>query len=190
MRDAYDYVIVGAGSSGCVLASRLSEDPGVEVLLVESGPSDRNPFIAMPIGTGRLMRSEAGAKYFSFYSIAPGGNREPNFWLKGRTIGGSSSINGMVYMRGFPSDYDRWEDLGATGWGWQTMGRCFRELEHHELRPSEWRGVDGPLRVSMTRRDRLGKATLAAAVEAGTAEVEDINDPDAQLIGGVGPQPC
>lgn len=190
MRGSYDYVIVGAGSAGCVLASRLSENPDVEVLLVESGPSDRHPFIDIPLGTGKLMRSEAGAKYFSFYQASPGGNREPDFWLKGRTIGGSSSINGMVYMRGFPSDYDRWEERGCTGWGWQTMGRCFREIENHELGASEWRGADGPLRVSMTRLDRLGRATLAAAVEAGTAAVEDINDPDAQLDGGVGSQPC
>jgi len=190
MRETYDYVIVGAGSAGCVLASRLSEDPRVEVLLVESGPSDRHPFITMPLGTGKLMRSDAGAKYFSFYTISPGGSREPDFWLKGRTIGGSSSINGMVYMRGFPSDYDRWEELGCTGWGWETMGRCFREIENHELGASEWRGADGPLRVSVSRLDKLGRATLAAAVEAGTAAVEDINDPDAQRDGGVGPQPC
>ena len=190
MREAYDYVIVGAGSAGCVLANRLSANPGNRVLLVEAGPSDRNGFIAMPIGTGRLMRSAAGAKYFSFYQISPGGNREPDFWLKGRTLGGSSSINGMVYMRGFPSDYDRWEEFGATGWGWETMGRCFREIENHELGASQWRGAAGPLKVSMARLDKLGQATLAAAVEAGTPRVEDVNDPEAQRLGGVGAQPC
>jgi choline dehydrogenase len=188
MRDNYDYVIVGAGS--CVLANRLSENPCNRVLLVEAGPGDGNPFISMPIGTGRLMRSEAGAKYFSFYQVSPGENRDPNFWLKGRTLGGSSSINGMVYMRGFPSDYDRWEELGATGWGWETMGRCFRVIENHELGPADWRGGDGPLRVSMARLDKLGRATLAASVEAGTEAVEDVNDPVAQAQGGVGAQPC
>jgi len=189
MREAYDYVIVGAGSAGCVLASRLSEDSRVRVLLVESGPSDRHPFIAMPLGTGKLMRGPSAPDYFSFYQISPGGNREPDMWLKGRTLGGSSSINGMVYMRGFPSDYNRWEELGASGWGWKTMGRCFREIENHELGPAEWRGADGLLRVSMTRLDALGRATLAAAVEAGTPEVVDVNDPDSQAAGGVGPQP-
>jgi choline dehydrogenase len=194
MRDAYDYVIVGGGSSGCVVAARLSEDTRVSVLLVESGPGDRTPLITMPLGAGKLMGS-AGMKrprkdYLSYYAIAPGGNRPSEMWLKGRTLGGSSSINGMVYMRGRPADYDRWEELGATGWGWETIGRCFTEIEHHQLGAGPWRGGDGPLRVSISRLDRLGRAALAAAVEAGSRAVEDINHPDAAMQGGVGPQPC
>jgi choline dehydrogenase len=193
MRDAYDYIIVGAGSAGCVIAARLSEDPGVSVLLVESGPSDDTPYIAMPLGAGKLMGS-AGLKrpakdYLSYYSISPGGNRPSEMWLKGRTLGGSSSINGMVYMRGMPSDYDQWEALGAPGWGWETIGRCFREMEHHELGAGPWRGDAGPLRVSMSRLDELGRATVAAAVEAGSRAVDDINDPDVAKGGVVGAQP-
>jgi choline dehydrogenase len=196
MRDAYDYVIVGAGSAGCVLASRLSEDPKVEVLLAESGPDDNNPLIAMPLGVGRLMGIGGSASrdpqksYISYYTISPGGNRPAEYWLKGHTLGGSSSINGMVYMRGVPSDYDRWEALGCRGWGWQTIGRCFREMESHELGAKEWRGAHGPLRISMSKLDELGRATIAAAVEAGTPAVADINYLEDVSQGGVGPQPC
>src|SRR5580692_10831534 len=101
MRAAYDYVIVGAGSAGCVLASRLSENPRNEILLVEAGPDDHHPLIAMPFGVGKILGAAArgtGRKsYASLYSISPGANRKPDYWLKGRTLGGSSSVNGMVY---------------------------------------------------------------------------------------------
>jgi choline dehydrogenase-like flavoprotein len=194
MRDAYEYIIVGAGSAGCVLASRLSENPAVEVLLLESGPDDNNPLITMPLGVGKLLsgarKSNSGKSYIWFYSISPGGNRPPEFWLKGRTLGGSSSINGMVYVRGRPSDYDHWEALGCRGWGWQTIGRCFREMERHQLGSNAWRGADGPLHITLSRLNALGKSTIAAAREAGTPSVSDINDIDAVTRGGVGPQPC
>src|SRR5579862_3451515 len=121
MREAYDYVIIGAGSSGCVLASRLSENGRYSVLIVESGPEDQNMLLTMPVGIGKLMRSDNGKKYLSFYQISPGDDRQPNFWLKGRTLGGSSSINGMVYMRGIPSDYERWKALGCEGWDWSAI---------------------------------------------------------------------
>jgi choline dehydrogenase len=190
VRDAYDYVIVGAGSSGCVLASRLSDNHRNSVLVLESGPEDRNMLLAMPVGIGKLMRSEAGKSYLSFYEVSPGENRPPNFWLKGRTIGGSSSINGMVYMRGMPSDYERWKALGCEGWGWSAIGRAYRELENHELGANAWRGDGGPLRISMSSLNELGRATLAAAVASGTPAVDDINDIDVAVDGGIGPQPA
>ncbi len=194
MRTAYDYVIVGAGSAGCVLASRLSENPRNEILLIEAGPDDNHPLIAMPVGVGKILGAAArgtGRKsYASLYSISPGANRKPDYWLKGRTLGGSSSVNGMVYMRGVPSDYDRWEELGCTGWGWNTIGRCYREIEHHQLGADAWRGGEGPLHISMSRLDALGRATIAAVVEAGTPRVTDINNIDMEADGGVGPQPC
>lgn len=190
MRDQYDYVIVGAGSSGCVLASRLSENCRNSVLVLESGPEDRNMLLTMPVGIGKLMRSKKGKNFLSLYEISPGENRPSNFWLKGRTIGGSSSINGMVYMRGLPSDYDRWEALGCDGWGWSAIGRAYRELENHELGANEWRGDSGPLRISMSSLNELGRATLAAAVASGTPALDDINDVNVAVDGGVGRQPA
>lgn len=190
MRESYDFVIVGAGSSGCVLASRLSEDPRNSVLLIESGPEDRHPLIPMPLGVGKLFRIPSGRDYYSLYKVSPGGNRPPNYWMKGKTIGGSSSVNGSVYMRGLPSDYDRWEALGCAGWGWRTMGRAFRDIENHQLGAAEWRGAGGPLNVSVSRPGALGRAVIAAAGEAGVATAEDINDPSISPLGVFGPQPC
>jgi choline dehydrogenase-like flavoprotein len=196
VRNLYDYIIVGAGSAGCVLASRLSEDSRVNVLLVESGPDDSHPLIAMPLGAGKLMgigssrTIDPGKSHYSHYTISPGGNRAPEYWLKGRALGGSSSVNGMVYMRGLPSDYDHWEALGCHGWGWHTIGRCFREIEHHELGANDSRGGDGPMRISMARLNALGKATLAAVAQAGTPLVSDVNDIGDISQGGASAQPC
>lgn len=185
----FDYVIVGAGSAGCVLADRLSQDAGANVLVVESGPPDRSPLIAMPMGIGKLGTSEP--QHYWRYPVSKGGNREEETWIKGRTLGGSSSVNGMVYVRGMPADYDRWERGGAAGWGWATIGRCFRSIEDHELGPAEWRGAGGPLRVTVPRhRDPLAEAVIAAAGEAGAPIVPDINDPATQANGGFGRQPC
>lgn len=186
--EAFDYIIIGAGSSGSVLASRLSEDPRYTVLLVESGPPDTSPLIAMPMGIGKLNAPDN--PHYWHYNVAMGGNRPEEKWVKGRTLGGSSSINGMVYIRGAPADYDSWEAAGCTGWGWDTMGRCFLELENHELGPSAHRGVGGPLHISMFKGcDPLGDAVISAAAEAGTPTVADINDLPSVTKGGFGRQP-
>ena len=113
--EIYDYIIVGAGSAGCVLANKLSADPATRVLLVESGPDDTSALIHMPRGIGKLLT--AGNRHVWDYKVSPRGNGPEEVWLKGRTVGGSSSVNGMVYVRGAPRDYDHWAALGCTGWG-------------------------------------------------------------------------
>lgn len=187
-QNSYDYIIVGAGSSGCVLANRLSADPAVTVLLVEAGPDDKSPLIAMPRGIGKLLAP--GNPHVWDYAVSPGGNAPQESWLKGRTVGGSSSVNGMVYVRGAPADYDAWEASGCAGWGWQTMGRHFVALEDHALGAKAWRGKGGPLKVSVhPSGDPLCEAFLTAAEQAGTQRVDDMNDIPSVTQGGMGYQP-
>jgi len=188
MTDHFDYIIVGAGSAGCALASRLSDDPRNSVLLIESGPPDTSPLITMPRGIGKLLL--AGNPHIWDYQAVPREGTAPELWLKGRTLGGSSSINGMVYVRGAPADYDHWAALGCTGWSWSDVGPHFVALEDHELGEAAWRGTGGPLKISVHPSGHpLCEAVLQAAVQAGTPRVSDINDIDAVTQGGMGYQP-
>ena len=188
MVQTYNYIIVGAGSAGCVLANRLSEDRSTSVLLIESGPPDTSPLIAMPRGIGKLLA--AGNPHVWDYQVAPRVGLKPELWLKGRVLGGSSSINGMVYVRGAPADYDNWEALGCAGWGWRQMGPLFVALEDHELGAGEWRGVGGPLKVTVhPQGNALCEAVLNAAVQVGTPRVLDINEANTSGQGGMGYQP-
>lgn len=188
LRESYDYIIVGAGSAGCVLANRLSADPATSVLLVESGPDDTSPLIRMPRGIGKLLA--AGNPHVYDYKVSPSGNHPTETWLKGRAIGGSSSINGMVYVRGAPRDYDGWAALGCTGWGWDEMGKRFVALEDHALGPAQWRGTGGPLRVSMhPAGNPLCEAVIEAAAQLGAPRAADMNDVDTVRDGGFSYQP-
>lgn len=178
--EVYDYIIVGAGSAGCVLADRLTRDGRHSVLLIEAGPEDKNPLIRMPKGIGKLLNDP---KHVWHFKVVPGPG-EPNMpatWHRGRTLGGSSSINGMVYTRGDPSDYDAWEGLGLEGWNWASMGAAFKAIENHELGEAETRGAKGLLRISTNPEPNT---TCDAFIEAGETLglpiKSDLNDPSSQ----------
>jgi choline dehydrogenase len=188
LNKSYDYIIVGAGSAGCALANRLSENRALAVLLIECGPADTSSLIAMPRGIGKLLM--AGNPHVWDYQAVPRAGLAPELWLKGRTLGGSSSVNGTVYVRGAPTDYDNWAALGCSGWGWQDIGPLFVALEDHQLGVSEWRGVGGPLKISVhPPGDPLCEAVLEAAVQSGTPRVSDINHVLSVAQGGMGYQP-
>lgn len=183
MADAFDYIIVGAGSAGCVLANRLSADPSRTVLLIEAGGEDRHPMIPIPIGIGKTLFDPDLCWYYPTES-EPGNAGEPRMFMRGKVLGGSSSVNGMVYCRGQPEDYDGWRDLGCAGWAWSDMAPVFRAMEDHELGDDGVRGVGGPLHVSI-RKDRtpLTEAILTAADAIGTPRRPDVNRPDQEGIG-------
>jgi choline dehydrogenase-like flavoprotein len=175
----YDYVIVGAGSAGCVLAARLTEDPDVKVLLLEAGPPDTNENIHVPLGYLQLGSTEVDWDYRS----APEG--ECDFRRitlpRGRTLGGSSSINAMVYIRGNPLDYDGW---GVPGWSWADLLPYFIKAEDNERGASAFHGAGGPLPVSEERsHNRISHAFVEAGVQAGLKRNEDFNDGDQDGVG-------
>ena len=178
----YDYIIAGAGSAGCVLANRLSADPGVTVLLIEAGGPDRHPMLHIPKGSGTLMENE---KYVWRNETTPfGPNQRPEHWTRGKVLGGSSSINGMVYNRGNKADYDELERLGNTGWGWDVILPIFKSFEDNEFGPSATRGAGGPLHISVAHDvDPVCNEMIEAARNFGLAAMQDINESDGQRVG-------
>jgi choline dehydrogenase-like flavoprotein len=175
----YDYVIVGAGSAGCVLAARLSEDPDTSVLLLEAGPPDTNENIHVPLGYLQLARTEIDWDYYSAPEPNCNGRRLP--LPRGKVFGGSSSVNAMVYIRGNRADYDGW---GIAGWEWDDLLPYFVRAEDNERGASEWHGVGGPLPVSDQRSgNRITPAFVEAGVEAGLGRNEDFNGAEQDGVG-------
>lgn len=178
----FDYIIAGAGSAGCVLANRLSAEPGVTVLLVEAGGSDSSPVFSIPKGSGLVFENE---KYTWQYTTTPfGPTQHTERWMRGKVIGGSSSINGMVYNRGNRADYDELVRLGNKGWGWDDILPIFTSLEDHQFGPSATRGAGGPLHISTPPDpDHLCDEMIEAGTRIGLRQVADINETDAPRIG-------
>jgi choline dehydrogenase-like flavoprotein len=175
----YDYVIVGAGSAGCVLANRLSEDPDVQVLLLEAGPPDTNENIHVPLGYLKLGGTEVDWDYHSAPEHECGGRRIT--LPRGRVLGGSSSINAMVYIRGNRLDYDEW---GVPGWSAAELLPYFIKAEDNERGASEWHGAGGPLPVSEERSHNLiSRAFVDAGEQAGLARNEDFNGAEQDGVG-------
>jgi len=177
MSESFDYIIVGAGSAGCVLANRLSADPNHRVLLLEAGPKDTNPWIHVPIGYYRTIVDPRTA--WSFLT-----EPEPHLdgrqitWPRGKVLGGSSSINGLVYVRGQAEDYDHWRQLGNPGWSAEDVLPVFKRIEATTIGDPELRGREGPLGVSPPiYRSKLMDAFIDAAKAAGIPETDDYNGP-------------
>ncbi len=175
----HDYVIVGAGSAGCVLAARLSEDPDVSVLLLEAGPPDVNENIHVPLGYLKLARTEIDWDYDT--APEPHCNGRRLGLPRGKVLGGSSSVNAMIYIRGNRLDYDGW---GMPGWGWDDLFPYFLKAEDNERGASEWHGVGGPLAVSDQRSgNKISRAFVEAGVEADLPRNEDFNGAEQDGVG-------
>jgi choline dehydrogenase len=178
-RVMYDYVIVGAGSAGCVLAARLTEDPDVTVCLVEAGPADTSENIRIPIGTAQMFRTRLDWDYDSHLEPHCDGRRI--YLPRGRMLGGTSSMNGMVYIRGHRAHYDAWNQ---PGWSFGELLPYFKRSEDNERGASEYHGAGGPLAVSDNRsRNPMAQAFVEAAVEAGHPANDDFNGPEQDGFG-------
>lgn len=178
-----DFIVVGAGSAGCALANRLSASGTHSVALLEAGPKDTNPWIHIPVGYFRTM-GNPGTDWRFRTEPDPGIAGRSIPWPRGRVLGGSSSINGLLYVRGQPEDYDGWRQLGCTGWGWDDVAPLFRRMERWEGGDDGVRGADGPLPVTRSRLTReIVEAWIAAAVAAGYRHTEDYNAPDQEGVG-------
>ncbi|MEX0406743.1 choline dehydrogenase [Aquibium sp. LZ166] len=179
----YDYIIVGAGSAGCVLANRLSADPGNRVLLLEAGGRDRNPLFRLPMLMGKLFQSGI---YNWHYNTEP----EPHlngrslYWPRGKALGGSSTINGMIYVRGNRHDYNRWGQLGLPGWSYEEVLPAFRRSEGHVQRQDDFHGRSGELTVCRARgKSMLHDVFVEAGTQAGHPANDDFNGAEQEGVG-------
>ena len=174
MTDTTDIIIVGAGSAGCVLAARLSENPSLQVTLIEAGGKDTNPWIHIPAGLLRLLGKP---EYDWCFASGPEPHMDGRMVPvpRGKMLGGTSSINGMLYVRGHAKDYDRWAEEGCTGWGWNDVLPYFRKSEDNVRGASLYHGAGGPLSVSDIAHDRLSDAFVDACIQSGSGRTNDFN---------------
>ena len=178
-----DYIIIGGGSAGCVLAARLSEDPSVRVALLEAGPPDTSPLIHCPAGLALLAKN--GQTNWAIDTVPqPGLNGRRGYQPRGKVLGGSSSVNAMIYARGVPEDYDHWADQGNPGWGWADVLPYFKRSEHNERGADDFHGTGGPLNVrDLTSPNRFGPVFVQAGVQAGYPANPDFNGEQQEGVG-------
>lgn len=172
----FDFIIIGAGSAGCVLANRLSEDPKNRVLLLEAGGKNDSLLVKMPAGVGNLIKDKGVSNWGFWTEAEPNLNQRRLWWPRGKGLGGSSAINGMIYIRGHARDYDQWRQMGLKGWSYAEVLPYFKRSEALDTGADAYHGGDGPLNVSHAKADNpVFSHVIKAGVEAGFAETKDFN---------------
>ncbi|MBY0532750.1 MAG: GMC family oxidoreductase N-terminal domain-containing protein [Xanthobacteraceae bacterium] len=179
----FDYIVVGAGSAGCVMANRLSADPSKRVCLIEAGPPDKNPLIHIPLGLALLARTH-GINWGYLTAPELQLNNRRLYWPRGKTLGGSSSVNAMIYMRGHPADYDGWAKAAGSAWGWERVRELFIAMEGNTALANAHHGTHGPLTVSnLVHPNPLSRAFVQAGVECQLPENLDFNGASHEGVG-------
>ena len=174
--DRYDYIIIGAGSAGCVLANRLSEDPAAKVLLLEAGGKNSSLLVRMPAGVGELIKNKGASNWGFWTEPEPHLNDRRLWWPRGKGLGGSSAINGMIYIRGHARDYDQWRQMGLSGWSYAEVLPYFKRSESIDTGADAYHGGAGPLRVTHAKAEHpIYAGVIRAGVEAGHLATADFN---------------